>query len=258
MNDIKKYEDKEKSISVPDQSFLETVEKFKEYWKQKMDFVAQQKTIHKAKQRVVGKEQDPRTGQWRPKEEDYLQEQFMRSALDKFFPGWSWKPAHEPIIVGNRAIISSGELIIIDTDLFRFLVGQGVPPERATFTRSFYGMGGALIQIVKETGNPAGISNNAKSAGTEALKYAINRLTRFGDDTYRKEDSDLGLTALEKMELSKYILESKMSEQDKEMAFERLPIVSSSMIEEFKKIIEQKEQENSMEKPEENSNENKE
>jgi hypothetical protein len=241
MNDIVK---KENDLAIPDDSFQETVEKFKEHWKEKMDFVANQKTIHKAKQRIVGKEQDPKTGQWRNKEEDYLQEQFMRSAMDKFFPGWSWKPAHEPIIVGNRAIISSGELVIIDMYLFRFLVSQGVPPDRAMFTRSFYGMGGALIQITKESGNPVSVSNNAKAADTEALKYAINRLTRFGDDTYKKEDSDLGLTALEKMELSKLILESNMSEGDKQMAFEKLPIVSSNMIEEFKNIIKQKEEQN--------------
>lgn len=237
MDSLKKIEDKLEIVS-PLQSpeLVKQIEEFKKHWSKRYEYVSKVKTLHKSKTRKVGKD----------KIETYLEENYMRSALDKYFPGWSWKKAFEPIVIADRGIVACGELEIIDVELFHYLTGLGIPKERAYFTRSFFGMGGAIIQASKESGQVVSanwtISNPAKSADTEALKYSVNRLTRFGDDTYRKEDADIGLTSYEFMELSKFIIESNMLDYDKEKAFGKLQIINSSQIEELIDAIKSKEQ----------------
>lgn len=222
-------------IPYNDEHFIAQVNEFKEYWRKHYDYVSGIGTLHKAKPRDVGG----------GKEELYLPEQFMRSALDKYFPGWSWTPAHEPIIIANRGIVSSGVLEIIDVSLFKYQVMNGIPESRAEFKRRFLGLGGSIIQSLSSTGQVANatwaISNPAKIANTEALKYSINRLSRFGDDTYGKDDSDIGLTEAEYYGLATMIMESKMPIHDKQMAMQKLKIVTSSDIEKFKKLIKSKE-----------------
>jgi hypothetical protein len=238
-------------VSPHNPELLKQVEAFKQEWSRRYEFIASQKTFHKSKTRKVGKERDPQTGQMRDKIERYLEEKFMRSAMDKYFPGWSWNKAHEPAIIANRGIVATGMLEIIDIDLFHYLISMGVPKERAYFTRSFMGWGGAIIQAKADTGQVVSanwtISNPAKSANTEALKYAINRLTHFGDDTYKKEDASIGLTFMEFKDLSEFIVNSDMSESDKEQAFRRLHIINSSQIEELKQVILKKEANNASE-----------
>lgn len=217
---------------------------FKEYLFNKQKFISGIKTSHVAKKRVIGKEYSQELRQYVDVEEWYLPEKIMRDALNKYFPGWNWHKAHEPVIIGNRAIVASGELEIIDVELFLYLTSIGIPKERAPFTRKFYGMGAALIQISKETGNPLNVSGSAKAADTEALKYSINRLTNFGDDTYKKETPDVGLTFREYNNLVSMIIESKMSDEDKKTAMGKLWHLSSDNIKKFIEIIKQKEVQN--------------
>lgn len=237
MTEIIKHE----SLETVSPKLIQTIDEFRNYMRNKQKMISKIRTRRYAKKRVIGKEYDPKLRQYVDKEEWYLEEKFMRDALNKYFPGWSWTKAHEPIIIGNRAIIASGELEIIDVELFLYLTGLGIPKERAPFTRKFYGMGGALIQLSKETGNPISISNNAKTADTEALKYAINRLTNFGDDTYRKEGGEVGLTYGQYIELVRFIIESRMSDDDKEKALEKLWYISPGEVDKFKELIKTKE-----------------
>ena len=68
---------------------------------------------------------------------------------------------------------------------------KGVP-------RKFFSPGAARIQFKRGTPhtpeNVIDIDKNVASANTNAFKRAINRLTNFGDDIYRKQIEDLSLT----------------------------------------------------------------
>lgn len=112
----------------------------------------------------------------------YIEETFMRAKLDEHFPGWSMEMAAPLQIIGNCWILAQITLIIIDEKLLAFNV---IPP-----LRKFYGVDSVRIQYQKDKPKSedsiVDIGDNAKQAVTSALKYAINRLTRIGDDVYGK------------------------------------------------------------------------
>ena len=119
----------------------------------------------------------------RPDGLDYVDEAWMRSKLDEYYPVWSWEPCGDnPIqILGSEYVVATGKLVIFD---------EGV-------TRSFFSTGAARIQYKrdKRTGEPLphtienmiDLDKNAASANTFAFKRAINRLTHISDDIYRKQ-----------------------------------------------------------------------
>jgi len=227
-----------------DKDFAKKIEILKKAWSTVYKDIGAKKTKQKAKRRIIGK--DKETG--KPLIEDYLEEVDMRSALDDLFPGWSVKLMGTPLVFkGPKAglILSSIELEIIDIHKFKFLVANGVPPEVASYTRTFPGVGGAVYYF-NEAGNVIHASNPAKASISEGLKFAINRLTRYGDDTYKKE-STFGLTSQEFRELSKMIHEADLPEEEKEKAFEVLMEINSNQVEAFKEKLKEKPEEISKE-----------
>jgi len=164
----------------------------------------------------------------------------MQALLDKFFPGWSFYPAHDPIVIGNRLIISGGILEIIDEYKFKFLISIGVPPEKADYTRKFYGMGGGMYHFSKKTGNVIHESNPAKKSVTETLKYCINRLTGLGNDTYRREESET-LSIEQLRNLISLVETANIPEEEKEKARKIILNLNPSQIEMFKEKLKEKE-----------------
>jgi muramoyltetrapeptide carboxypeptidase LdcA involved in peptidoglycan recycling len=71
------------------------------------------------------------------------------------------------------------------------IIDEGVP-------RKFFSPGAARVQFKRGSPhtpeNVVDIDKNVASANTNAFKRAINRLTNFGDDIYRKQVEDLELT----------------------------------------------------------------
>jgi len=121
----------------------------------------------------------------RPDGFDYLEEGYMRNeGLNKNFPVWSWSSGGDnPVqFLGSEWVIVCGVLEIID---------EGVP-------RKFFSPGAARVQFKRGSThtpeNVVDIDKNVASANTNAFKRAINRLTNFGDDIYRKQVEDLELT----------------------------------------------------------------
>ena len=118
----------------------------------------------------------------RPDGYDYIIDSYMRDALDRHFPGWSWE-AFAPIhFLGAEWIGAQGHLVIIDP----YLIILGVQPP----VRKFFGVDYVRVQYghgkPHTPENIVDIGDNAKACNTAALKYAINRLTRIGDDVYGK------------------------------------------------------------------------
>lgn len=158
------------------------------------------KTAHRKKKRVIGKEFDKKKKQWVDKEEDYLEEVLMRDLLNRHFPGSSiefkqFTPVYIDVGKGDEAqrallVIAAIDLVVLDDFLWYYTTQiLKIPKSRAPFTRKWPGLGGGLYHRNKQTGNLNHDSNPAKKALTEAVKYAINRGTRLGDDTYGKEDT---------------------------------------------------------------------
>lgn len=231
---------KEKEISqlVPyDENFLKQINAFKRALASEYQQISEQKTKHKAKKRNIGS----------GKQEDYLEASYMSSLLDKHFPGWSFVPAHDPYIVpvkqGEKLLVIAGGILeIIDIKLFHSLVALGIPKERAPFVRRYYGLGGGMYHASKETGNVIHESNPAKKAVTEALKYAINRLTHIGDDTYHREESET-LTLEQYKELFVLVDNSNIPENEKEKARNKILEINQNQVEAFKQKLQEKEQE---------------
>jgi len=138
----------------------------------------------------------------------YIIEAYMREQLDEAYPGWSWSEGNI-IPMGSEWILAQGHLITIDINL----LALGIMPP----IRKFFGVGAARIQykncpclyrediVGKTKGKPykdcgichgqnlphtpenvIDVDKNVKSANSNALKYAINRLTHIGDDVYGK------------------------------------------------------------------------
>lgn len=168
-----------------------------------LDFKEQVKSFKKdfyQKYKAISKETTPQvdgTGrkiiEKRPDGFDYIIEAYMREALDKHFPGWSWESAAPLHFLGSEWVVAQGHLIIIDEHLMAF----GITPP----VRKFYGVGAARIQykknLVHSAENIVDIDNNAKSANSKAFKYSINRLTHIGDDVYSKRIEEEGAGDLE-------------------------------------------------------------
>lgn len=119
---------------------------------------------------------------------DYIIESYMRDCLDRHFPGWSWEAAAPLHFLGADWVVAQGHLGIIDEHLLAF----GIRPP----IRKFYGVDSVRIQY--KSGVPHSpatiidVGDNCKQANTAALKYAINRLTRIGDDVYGKRIEEQG------------------------------------------------------------------
>ncbi|MCA9381418.1 hypothetical protein KC678_04085 [Candidatus Dojkabacteria bacterium] len=215
------------------------IKAFKKAWNAKYKDAEGVKTKHKKKRREIG------SGKY----EDYLEEQFMRQLLNEHFPGWSLYTSSHPIVIGDRLVLFLGELEIIDIEKFRFLTANGIPPECASYTRRFPAAGGGMFHFSKATGNCIHESNPHKKAVTEGLKYAINRLTGLGNDTYRKEELSVGLKTDEIIDLVSFVKNSKMTEANKILATKKIfEDISSDIVEEFKNYIRQKEKEDEEER----------
>lgn len=119
----------------------------------------------------------------RPDGYDYIIDPYMRDSLDRHFPGWSWEPFGQGIhFLGAEWVGSMGTLVIYDP----YLIPLGINPP----VRKFFGVDYVRVQYKKDKPHTpewiVDIGDNAKSANTAALKYAINRLTKIGDDVYGK------------------------------------------------------------------------
>jgi len=122
---------------------------------------------------------------------DYVTEGYMRKALDKHFPGWSWLPVGQTQIIPALAwVVVDGQLAIIDHKL----IAMGINPPY----RYFHGNGAARISTKKDQPITAtsivDLDKVVKSANSEALKVAINRLTFICDDVYGKRDEVEGVS----------------------------------------------------------------
>ena len=106
---------------------------------------------------------------------DYVDEGYMRGQLNKHFPIWSWEIKKYEVL-GDVEIIVQGRLTIID---------EGLP-------RYFDAI--ASHRIAKNQKGYVNISNNLKSANTDAFKVAVNRLCNIADDVYRKQLKDYTLS----------------------------------------------------------------
>src|SRR3972149_6075794 len=168
-----------------DKDFAKKIEILKKAWSTVYKDIGAKKTKQKAKRRIIGK--DKETG--KPLIEDYLEEVDMRSALDDLFPGWSVKLMGTPLVFkGPKAglILSSIELEIIDIHKFKFLVANGVPPEVASYTRTFPGVGGAVYYF-----NEADLPEEEKEKAFEVLmEINSNQVEAFKEKLKEKEQQN--------------------------------------------------------------------
>jgi len=154
----------------------ERIKEFRKEWYKKIQEVAEEKTPQFD---GTGKEiiKDKGTTGYK-----YIEETYMRDALDRHFPGWSCEMAAPLYFLSAEWVVAQVHLRIIDENLIAFGI---VPP-----LRTFYGVDSVRIQYKQgQPHNPENlvdIGDNCKQAETAALKYAINRLTRIGDDVYGK------------------------------------------------------------------------
>lgn len=124
---------------------------------------------------------------------DYIIEAFMRSELDRLFPGWSWEPQGPPMFLGAEWVYWWGILSIIDENL----VGLGVMPPIRKFGA------GSAARIKYKSGIPhttetiIDVGNDVSGANSKALKKAINSLTHIGDDIYKKRLDYEGMGSFE-------------------------------------------------------------
>ena len=105
---------------------------------------------------------------------DYVDEGYMRALLNEHFPIWTWEIKKYEVL-GDVEIIVHGKLTVVD---------EGLP-------RSFDAI--ASHRIAKNAKGYVNISNNLKSANTDAFKVAVNRLCNIADDVYRKQQVDYNL-----------------------------------------------------------------
>ncbi len=172
-----------KELLVPQNSFIyamtpefkSRVKEFKKDWYKKYTNIAKEKTpdVDGTGKKII-----------KPKGNtgfNYIEETYMRDRLDKHFPGWSWEMAAPLHFLGAEWVVAQGHLIIVDESLCVF----GVEP-----IRKFYGVDSVRIQYGRGTThlpeNIVDVGDNCKQANTAAMKYAINRMCRIGDDVYGK------------------------------------------------------------------------
>lgn len=116
---------------------------------------------------------------------DYVEEAYMRKLLNDHYPVWSWEIKKYEFL-GDKWAIVHGMLTILD---------DGVK-------RTFDAVAGHRVVTSRQTGEYVNISNDIKSANSDAFKVAVNRLCNVSDDVYRKQIVDLSLTTeqVEKIE----------------------------------------------------------
>ena len=117
---------------------------------------------------------------------DYVDEGYMRALLNEHFPIWNWEIKKYEIL-GDVEIIVHGKLTVVD---------EGLP-------RSFDAV--ASHRIAKNQKGYVNISNNLKSANTDAFKVAVNRLCNIADDVYRKQLIDYNLNDFQKDAIEKIL-----------------------------------------------------
>ena len=108
---------------------------------------------------------------------DYVDEGYMRKLLNDNFPVWSWEIKKYETL-GDKVIVVHGRLTIMD---------EGA-------TRHYESIASHRIAVSQRTGDYVDISNDLKSANTDAFKVAVNRLCNIADDVYRKQVKDLTLS----------------------------------------------------------------
>ena len=106
---------------------------------------------------------------------EYVDEGYMRALLNEFFPVCNWEIKKYEIL-GDVEIIVHGRLTIVDEGLPRYF--EAVASHR----------------IAKNAKGYVNISNNLKSANTDAFKVAVNRLCNIADDVYRKKLIDYNIS----------------------------------------------------------------
>ena len=117
---------------------------------------------------------------------DYVDEGYMRGLLNKHFPMWSWE-IRKYEILGDVEIIVHGKLTVVDEGLPRYF--EAVASHR----------------IAKNAKGYVNISNNLKSANTDAFKVAVNRLCNIADDVYRKQVVDYNLDDVQRANIEKIL-----------------------------------------------------
>lgn len=158
------------------QDFLAKVKTFNEDWYQRYRDIGAEPTpqVDGTGKKIINKKGS--TGY------DYIEETYMRDMLDKHFPGWSQTMAAPLHFLGAEWVVAQIDLAIVDVGLLAF----GISPP----VRHFYGVDSVRIQFKKDTPhlpeNIIDVGDNCKQAVTSAVKFAINRMTRIGDDIYGK------------------------------------------------------------------------
>ena len=170
---------------VYDAAFMARVDAFNKDWHESYQAISRQKTpqYDRSGEKIIKQRWDGL---------DYVPEGYMRKKLNKHFPGWSWLPVGETqIIVQLGWVVVDGQLAIIDPRL----VSMGITPPY----RYFRGNGAARIATKKDQPITAAsivdLDKVVKSANSEALKVAINRLTFICDDVYGKRSEVDGVSS---------------------------------------------------------------
>jgi len=169
---------------VYDAAFKARIEAFNKDWHEDYKNISRQKTpqYDRSGEKIIKQRWDGL---------DYVPEGYMRKKLDKHFPGWSWLPVGQTqIIVQLGWVVVDGQLAIIDPRLISMEI---TPPYRY-----FHGNGAARIATKKDQPPSAAtivdLDKVVKSANSEALKVAINRLTFICDDVYGKRSEVDGVS----------------------------------------------------------------
>ena len=100
---------------------------------------------------------------------DYVEEGYMRNLLNDHYPVWSWEIIKYELL-GSAWAVVHGRLKILD----------------GSTTRTFDGISAHRIQTKRDSDEFVDIGNDMKSANSDALKLAMNRLCNIADDVYRK------------------------------------------------------------------------
>lgn len=129
------------------------------------------------KHQKISERQTPRAYVSQKQGFDYVDEGYMRKLLNDFFPVWSWEIIKYETL-GDKVIVVHGRLTIMD---------EGA-------VRHYDSIASHRIAVSQRTGDYVDISNDLKSANTDAFKVAVNRLCNIADDVYRKQVKDLTLT----------------------------------------------------------------
>ena len=108
---------------------------------------------------------------------DYVEEGYMRNLLNDHYPVWSWEIIKYELL-GSAWAVVHGRLKILD----------------GSTTRTFDGISAHRIQTKRDSDEFVDIGNDMKSANSDALKLAMNRLCNIADDVYRKQMIDYNLT----------------------------------------------------------------